>query len=351
MYCLDDYDYELPASLIAQAPLQKREFSRLLVLNRSASSFEHRRFQDLCGYLRPGDVIVVNDTQVVQARLSGTKETGGRAELLIMDPYKDADLGRREGYQCLIKASKKPRVGSVIHFSDAYRAEVLSSVTDGQACVRFLSSKPFLAILEEIGEVPLPPYIRREGKKAPVDDANCYQTVYACKPGAVAAPTAGLHFSAELLQELENRGVEPVRVTLHVGYGTFSPIRVRDIRQHSMHPEYAEISPEAAERIEMARRENRRIVAVGTTVVRILEWVARESGEVASFSGFCNHYIFPGYRFRVVKAMITNFHLPKSTLLLLVSAFAGREAILSAYREAVREKYRFFSYGDAMLIL
>jgi S-adenosylmethionine:tRNA ribosyltransferase-isomerase len=268
-----------------------------------------------------------------------------------MDPYKEPDTGCREGYQCLVKAAKKPQSGSVIFLKGGVQGQILTPVTQGKAQIRFSNTQSLLSILEKIGEVPLPPYIRRNGNRALVDDVKKYQTVYARKPGAVAAPTAGLHFSQELMQELENKGVELLRVTLHVGYGTFSPIRAHDIRDHSMHAEYAEISVEAAERIEKARRQGRRIVAVGTTVVRILEWVACRSDEIAPFSGFCNHYIYPGYSFRVVGAMITNFHLPRSSLLLLVSAFAGRDTILNAYSEAVQNEYRFFSYGDAMLIL
>jgi S-adenosylmethionine:tRNA ribosyltransferase-isomerase len=361
MYCLEDYDYQLPPSLIAQVPSSKREASRLMVLDRWRNSIKHQQFEDLPEYLRAEDVLVLNDTRVVPARLLGSKETGGKVEILVMDPYKDPDTGYREGYQCLMKVSKPPRPGSVILFESGFRGEILGPVRDGKTWIRFLNpGVPLLSILEQIGEVPLPPYIQRQNEQVPcsgknsnqlVNDRNLYQTVYASKPGAVAAPTAGLHFSKELLRKLTSRGIELFWVTLHVGYGTFAPIRVRDIRDHSMHPEYAEIPCETAEHIERARQEGRRIVAVGTTVVRILEWMAHEFGTVIPFSGFCNHYIYPGYHFHVVKAMITNFHLPRSTLLLLVSAFAGRESILKAYHEAIQEGYRFYSYGDAMLIL
>jgi len=350
-YRLDDYDYDLPESLIAQKPSARRDASRLLVLDRAAKRLEHCRFDDVLRYLEPGDVLVVNDTRVVPARLHGTKESGGRVELLILDPYKDPDLGSREGYHCLVKASKRTQPESLILLDGGIRAKVVSPLQDGKARVLFLTPEPFLDVLHRIGEVPLPPYIRRNGEPPPVDDLDAYQTVYAQKPGAVAAPTAGLHFSRELLGTLENRGIELLTVTLHVGYGTFAPIRAEDVREHQMHAEYAEIGLDTAQRIQAAKREGRRVLAVGTTVVRALEWVACRHGTVVPFSGFCNHYIFPGYTFRVVDRMITNFHLPRSTLLLLVSAFAGRGAILSAYGEAISHGYRYFSYGDAMLIL
>jgi len=352
VFHLQKYHYDLPPALIAQTPSDRRETSRLLVLNRTGNLFDHRRFEELPAYLKPGDVLVVNDTRVVPARLRGIKETGGRVELLVLDPYKDPDLGAEEGYRCLVKESKPSQPKSLITLQNGLRAKVLTPKQDGKARVRFLSSEPLLDLLQRVGEVPLPPYIiRSEGDRAAVDDAATYQTVYAQKPGAVAAPTAGLHFSTPLLKQLENQGVELATVTLHVGYGTFAPIRVEDIREHGMHSEYAEISHDSAERIAKAAKEGRRIVAVGTTVVRTLEWVALDSGKVIPFSGLCSHYIYPGYRFRVVNAMITNFHLPQSTLLLLVSAFAGRETILEAYEEAIGNDYRFFSYGDAMLIL
>lgn len=350
-YQLQNYHYDLPPALIAQVPSERREASRLLVLNRLENRFEHRHFEEIPSYLKPGDLLVVNDTRVVPARLWGTKETGGRVELLVLDPYKDADSGRKEGYRCLVRESKRSQPESLITLQDGVQAKVLTPKRDGKAQVRFLSSEPLLELLQRIGEVPLPPYIRREANQAPIDDTKTYQTVYAQKPGAVAAPTAGLHFSAALLQKLESQGVERATVTLHVGFGTFAPIRVEDIREHGMHSEYAEISDDCAQRIALASKEKRRIVAVGTTVVRTLEWVALKSGTVTPFRGLCNHYIYPGYRFQVVNAMLTNFHLPQSTLLLLVSAFAGRRAILEAYEEAIRNDYRFFSYGDAMLIV
>ncbi|MGD9505307.1 MAG: tRNA preQ1(34) S-adenosylmethionine ribosyltransferase-isomerase QueA [Syntrophobacteraceae bacterium] len=350
-FLLNSYDYDLPPEQIAQTPAERRDASRLLVLDRATGAVRHRRFDDLADCLSPGDLLVVNDTRVAPARLLGRKESGGRIELLVLQPYLDAETIAREGVLCLTRASKPVRKGSIVDLGKGFRVEVVSRESEGRARVRFLSDAPLLDILAEIGKVPLPPYIRREEDEPAAEDAASYQTVYARAPGAVAAPTAGLHFSRAVFDALRSHGVEIASVTLHVGYGTFSPIREEDIRQHRMHSEYAEISPEAAECIEAARRSGRRIAAVGTTSVRILEWVACRLGKIESFAGPCDHYIYPGYRFGVVGAMVTNFHLPKSSLLLLVSAFAGREAILAAYREAIRERYRFFSYGDAMLML
>jgi S-adenosylmethionine:tRNA ribosyltransferase-isomerase len=293
----------------------------------------------------------LNDTKVVPARLSGTKETGGKVELLVAEPYKSFGNGNGENYQCMVKSSKPLRQDSLVTLQDGTLARVASSPKDGLASVCFLTDEPLLSLLERVGQVPLPPYIRRESEQAAIDDASLYQTVYALRPGAVAAPTAGLHFTRSVLQDLVAAGVETATITLHVGYGTFAPIRNEDIRTHRMHGEYVEISRGASEQIERARCEGRRILAVGTTVVRTLEWVACQCGAVKEFSGLCSHYIYPGVDFRVVSGMITNFHLPKSTLMLLVSAFAGRQKVLEAYREAVSREYRFFSYGDAMLIV
>lgn len=350
-YRPEDYDYDLPESLIAQKPPAARETCRLLVIRRSGGAFDHRHFEELRAFLQPGDVLVLNDTRVVPARLPGVKETGGKIELLVLEPFSTAEQNDDDTYTCLVKAAKPPRRHSLITLKGGLQAKVLTPPEGGLARVRFLTSEPIATILESAGEVPLPPYIHRNGISTQLDDAECYQTVYAREAGSVAAPTAGLHFSTGLLHQLEQCGVEIVKVTLHVGYGTFAPMRVGDIREHRMHPEYAEITPASAERIARAKRDRRRIVAVGTTSARILEWVAREHGTVTGFSGYCNLFIYPGFHFRIVDALLTNFHLPKSTLLLLVSALAGRTIILDAYREAVNEKYRFFSYGDAMLIL
>lgn len=349
-YRLEDYDYELPEHLVAQTPNAARDRCAMMVLHRLSGRVEHRRFRDLPSYLRSGDVLVVNDTRVVPARLVGKKETGGRAEVLVLDPYKPAEEGKRVGYRCLVKSSKPPKEGTRLILEGDVTATVVQRVEDGQAVILF-DGDDLLQVLEHKGRVPLPPYIRRESPRDREEDRGDYQTVYAREPGAVAAPTAGLHFTRELLRALEEMGVEVVRITLHVGLGTFAPVRTEDIREHVMHSEVVRVPDEAARRIREAKSEGRRVIAVGTTVVRTLEWAACRFGELCAVSGLCDHYIYPGYGFRVVDAMITNFHLPKTSLLLLVSAFAGREKILAAYREAVRNEYRFFSYGDAMLIV
>ncbi len=359
---IEDYEFELPPELIAQSPAPRREHSRLLVLDRNRNTIEHSRFDRIVNFFNRGDLLVVNDTRVVRARLIGRKESGGRVELLVLDPFKTEEAAQGEGYRCLVKASKGIKSGISIHFEDGTRAEVLEAMGEGMAAVRFQggqSGKPdpqsldcqLFDILDRIGQVPLPPYIERKPGACAVDDLSCYQTQFARKPGAVAAPTAGLHFSADLLEALEAAEVEIAALTLHVGYGTFAPIRCGDIRDHRMHSEYFELSADTAKAVTRAKREGRRVFAVGTTVVRTLEWVKASTGKVTAISGFCNHYIYPGYRFEVVDRMVTNFHLPGSSLILLVSAFAGRRKILDAYAEAVRRKYRFFSYGDAMLIL
>jgi S-adenosylmethionine:tRNA ribosyltransferase-isomerase len=346
---IEDYDFELPPELIAQVPAPERSDSRLLVLDRLGKSILHSRFNRIGTHLNPGDLLVVNDTKVVPARLFGRKESGGRIEFLVLDPYKSPGPG--EGYCCLVKASKSPKAGQVIHLEEGFRAEIVAPLGEGKAWVRFPGDCSLLEILDRIGHVPLPPYIARPRGDTTVNDFACYQTEYACKPGAVAAPTAGLHFSKPVLEDLKERGIESTAVTLHVGYGTFAPLRCEDIREHRIHSEYIEVGSETADVVKKAKKDRRRVIAVGTTVVRTLEWVNDRNGEITAFSGSCDHYIYPGYRFKVVDRMITNFHLPQSSLILLVSAFAGRKNILDAYGEAVRERYRFFSYGDAMLIL
>jgi S-adenosylmethionine:tRNA ribosyltransferase-isomerase len=351
-YSLDLYDYELPAELVAQTPAGRREDSRLLALSRASGTLFSSRFRDIPEFLDTGDLVVVNDTRVVPARLIGTKATGGRVELLVLEPYRTAPRADETICDCLIKASKPPRPGSRILLEAGFRAETAGPVREGIVPVRFLTELPLLELLGRIGRVPLPPYIQRKEETPRQEDRFDYQTVYAHRPGAVAAPTAGLHFTPAVMEQLERKGVEFARVTLHVGYGTFSPVRVRDIRDHRLHPEYAEISEAAAGRIRQAKQKGRRVLAVGTTVVRVLEWAATVGGPegMEAVRGMCDHYIYPGYRFRTVDAMLTNFHLPRSSLLLLVSAFAGRENVLAAYRYAVGERYRFYSYGDAMLI-
>jgi S-adenosylmethionine:tRNA ribosyltransferase-isomerase len=348
---LEDYDYDLPPELIAQHPAPVRDESRLLVFDRSSGVLAHSRFDGIGQYLRPGDLLVVNDTRVVPARLKGSKETGGAVELLVLEPYKSPELGANEGYWCLAKASKGIREGQGIELSQGVRAEVMAVSESGRALVRFCADSSVPDIFDRIGMVPLPPYIKRPTGNGAPDDSTCYQTAYAKHPGAVAAPTAGLHFTKKLLDGLLSAGIEVAAITLHIGYGTFEPVRCPDIRGHRMHSEFVEIGRGTADAVNRAKRDNRRVIAVGTTVVRTLEWVYGSKGEIVPMRGMCDHYIFPGRRFEAVDCMVTNFHLPKSSLILLVSAFAGRSEILSAYREAIRERYRFFSYGDAMLIL
>jgi S-adenosylmethionine:tRNA ribosyltransferase-isomerase len=344
MYRLEDYDYALPEALIAQHPSPERDRSRLMQVSRATGAIRHRRFYDIADILAAGDVLVLNDTKVVPGRLLGRKQTGGKVEALILDYAQGA---AQRVFTCLVKASKRPRPGSRILFDGGLEAQVLS--VNAQTCsLAFNDSQDFEQILERIGHMPLPPYIRRDDSSA---DHASYQTVYAANKGAIAAPTAGLHFTRELLGRLALKEVRIVYLTLHVGYGTFLPVRSDDIRQHRMHAEWFCLTPEAAETINAARQRSRRVVAVGTTCVRTLEYCADSSGRVTAHSGACDLFIYPGYAFKIVDAMITNFHLPKSTLMMLVSAFAGRENMLAAYAEAVREQYRFFSYGDGMLII
>jgi S-adenosylmethionine:tRNA ribosyltransferase-isomerase len=353
MYSLNDYNYSLPEELIAQVPASPRHESRLMVLERKWQRVSHRHFADIARLLFPGDLLVVNDTCVVPARLVGLKETGGRVEVVLL-----SYTGQTSGLQangsftceCLVKTSKRPRIGSKFHFDGGVQAIVLGGA-DGLYKLEFRFREDFDALLNRIGQIPLPPYIKRDQTNIPpCDDRVCYQTVYAEKRGAVAAPTAGLHFSGELLNELAEKGVEIVPITLHVGYGTFLPVRVVDVRKHRIHPEVYDLTQEAARAINKAKDEGRRIVAVGTTTVRVLEFASDTGGRVRAGSGECDLFIYPGFEFRVIDALITNFHLPKTSLLMLVAAFAGRDFILNAYDKAIRRRYRFYSYGDAMLI-
>jgi S-adenosylmethionine:tRNA ribosyltransferase-isomerase len=353
MFALDAYNYELPAELIAQQPMAKRDRSKLLILNRKDGNRAHSVFADLDQFLTSQDVLVINNTAVVPGRLFGKKDSGGKVEVLLADyagGY-EPDPGRG-GFvcECLIKASRRPKPGTRLDFNAGLTAEVLAS-HNGTHTLKFQCDAEFNDMLDRIGEVPLPPYIKRDGNEAfGSDDRSAYQTVYASQQGAVAAPTAGLHFSEHLLNKLTSKGICVVPITLHVGYGTFSPVRVSDIRLHKMHPERFHISRRAAEQINAARASKKRVVAVGTTCVRTLEYAFNDNGQLSSGWGSCDLFIYPGYHFKVVDAMITNFHLPQSTLLMLVSAFAGRENILKAYDEAIKKRYRFYSYGDAMYI-
>jgi S-adenosylmethionine:tRNA ribosyltransferase-isomerase len=349
VFSLTDYDYDLPPELVAQSPCAQRDRSRLMCLNRAHEEIAQHLFCDVADFLQPGDVLVVNDTRVIPGRLLGKKATGGRVEVLLADfaGGSKAVAGSDEfNCECLIKAAKAPKTGTLLVFEQGLTGKVLEQ-RNGTYIVRFSAPEDFDTVLDRIGRVPLPPYIRRPDADG---DRQSYQTVYASQKGAVAAPTAGLHFTEDLLGALRSKGIQIVGVTLHVGYGTFQPVRSHDIRQHRMHAERFVIPETSTAVINAARSEGRPVVAVGTTCVRTLEYASDDHGVVRPGSGFCDLFIYPGYRFKAVDAMITNFHLPKSTLLMLVSAFAGREMILKAYREAIQCGYRFYSYGDAMFI-
>lgn len=350
MYSLSDYNYHLPEEQIAQKPSDRRDRSRLLRLNRETGRISHHTFFDIAELLFPSDVLIINNTQVIPGRLIGKKETGGRAEVLILDYEQGKASSGEQICNCLIKASKRPGNGARLFFDQGLEAEIIG-FQDGIHTVKFLCPGRFEDALYRIGKMPLPPYIRRvNGADAPCDDTAAYQTVYASQKGAIAAPTAGLHFSETLLDRIRDNGITVAAITLHVGYGTFLPVRVSDIREHRMHSERYFIPESSANLINQAKAGGRRVIAVGTTCVRTLEYSADNAGKVRAGSGSCDLFIYPGYTFKVTDGMITNFHLPESTLLMLVSAFAGRENILNAYQEAIRNRYRFYSYGDAMLI-
>lgn len=342
---IEDFDYHLPPELVAQEPLGRRDASRLLVLDRATGEMVHAHFRDLANWLDPDDLLVVNDTRVFPARLHGVKESGGRVELLLHHlPQPEGNGGA--GLQARATHRGRLRPGQVLRFAADLEAEVISLPDPGVAEVRFGASGEVLKKVLEHGEVPLPPYIHRAAAEA---DRENYQTVFARQTGAVACPTAGLHFTNEVLRGLADKGIETVSITLHVGPGTFRPVRQADYTRHQMLPEYFELSAAAAVRLNEAKVKGNRIVAVGTTSTRVLEYCASPEGFVAQ-QGWCDLFIYPGYEFKAVDRLLTNFHLPKSTLLLLVSALAGRELILRTYEEAVKERYRFYSYGDCMLI-
>ncbi len=340
----EELDYDLPEELVAQAPLPGRHDARLLVLARDAGEVRHRRVLDLPSLLGTRCLFVVNDTRVLSARLRGAKPSGGKVELLLLEPV--AGDGREERWRALGKASKGLPAGTRVAIAEGFEAEVVAAGEEGLEVV-LRADEPVAAAIERHGEMPLPPYIRR-GVEA--TDAERYQTVYAARPGAVAAPTAGLHFSAELMAALEVAGHAFARVTLHVGAGTFRPVKAERLDDHPMHDERFEIPPATRDAIARAKAERTPVLAVGTTVVRALESAASEDGAVAEGEGRTRLFIRPPYRFRAVDALLTNFHLPRSTLLALVMAFGGTDAVRAAYAEAVRERYRFFSYGDAMLV-
>ena len=335
-----DFWYDLPEELIAQTPLEHRDASRLMLLDKQTGEIGHSVFSQLPDLLRAGDCLVMNDSRVIPARLFGKRDTGGAVEVLLLN-----DRGNGI-WECLTRPGRKTPVGTHLHFGEnELNATVVGLGSDGNKLLQFEYDGVFLEVLERLGHVPLPPYIKAELK-----DAERYQTVYANEPGSAAAPTAGLHFTQALLKQLEDAGIELNRITLHVGLGTFRPVKEEDLTKHEMHAEYCAISAPVAERINRAKQDGRRVIAVGTTSCRTLEAVSDENGYVRPFHGQVNIFIYPGYRFKCIDGLITNFHLPESTLIMLVSALAGREAVLSAYETAVHERYRFFSFGDAMLI-
>ncbi len=339
---VDLFDYELPEELIAQEPLPERTASRMMVLLRAEQRWEHRFFRDLPSYLRPGDVLVLNDTRVIPARLIGRRQTGGRVELLLLRPISG------ERWLALARPGRRVRAGDVITISNDLRVRVVAMHQEGIREVELECAGDLLEVLDRVGQPPLPPYIRRPARP---EDRERYQTVYARDPGSAAAPTAGLHFDQQMLHRLQQAGIKIAFVTLHVGLGTFRPVTAENVEDHKMHAEPYRITEQAAQRINQARQRGGRVVAVGTTVVRALETVADDSGTIHPGQGETDLFIYPGYKFKAVDAILTNFHLPRSTLLILVCAFAGRELVLAAYREAVRQRYRFYSYGDCMLIL
>ena len=336
-----DFYYDLPQELIAQTPLERRDTSRLMVLDPATQRIEHRHFYDLIDYLNPGDCLVMNDSRVLPARLLGKRmPTGGAVEVLLL-----TDRGNKT-WECLVKPGRKLHEGAQISFGDgALTAEVTQVLESGNRLVQFHYDGIFLEILERLGKMPLPPYIKEE-----LEDGERYQTVYSRVSGSAAAPTAGLHFTKELLERIEQKGVHLAYITLHVGLGTFRPVKVEDVTAHHMHSEFCMISAETAALLNATRRAGKRIVCVGTTSCRTLESLADENGGFAERSAWTDIFIYPGYRFRAMDALVTNFHLPESTLIMLVSAFAGYDFTMRAYREAVQERYRFFSFGDAMLL-
>ena len=336
-----DYYYELPQELIAQDPLEDRSSSRLMVLDKETGAVSHHVFREMSSCLNPGDCLVLNNTRVIPARLMGAREeTGGAVEVLL--------LKRRTGdvWECLVKPGKKARPGTRLVFGDGLlHAQVEDVVEDGNRLIRFFYDGIWEEVLDRLGEMPLPPYITHK-----LQDRNRYQTVYAKFDGSAAAPTAGLHFTPKLLQQIEDMGVDLAYVTLHVGLGTFRPVKVENVKEHHMHSEYYQVSAEAAEKINRAKESGHRVICVGTTSCRTVESASDENGHLEECCDNTDIFIYPGYRFKVLDALITNFHLPESTLVMLVSALAGREHVLAAYEEAVKERYRFFSFGDAMLI-
>ena len=338
---VSDFDYELPEELIAQTPIEKRDESRLMVLDREKQTIEHRKFKNIIEYLKPGDVLVRNNTKVIPARIYGKKETGANVEFLLLHNI-EGDI-----WECIVRPGNKLHIGTKVIFGDGLlKAEILDIMEGGTRKVKFYYNGIFNEILDKIGLMPLPPYIHEELK-----EKDRYQTVYAKYEGSAAAPTAGLHFTEELFEDLRKKGVEIANVTLHVGIGTFRPVKEENVEEHKMHTEHFYIKKEDVEKINNAKKEGRRVIAVGTTSCRVLESIADENGFVKETEEDTGIFIYPGYKFKCIDGLITNFHLPQSTLLMLVSALAGKDYIMKAYKEAVKEKYRFFSFGDAMLII
>ena len=336
-----DFWYDLPEELIAQTPLEKRDGSRLMVLDRTTGAVTHKHFYDLIDYLRPGDCLVMNDSRVLPARLMGHRPTGGAVEVLLLK-----DLGGKR-WECLCRPGKKMQVGQTVSFGDGSLTATVAEVReDGNRVVEFRYEGIFLEILERLGKMPLPPYIKEE-----LQDQERYQTVYSRESGSAAAPTAGLHFTKELLQRIREKRVNEAFVTLHVGLGTFRPVKAEEVTEHHMHSEFCMMSQETADLLNETKKNGGRIICVGTTSCRTLESLVNEDGTFSEKSAWTEIFIYPGYQFKAMDGLVTNFHLPESTLVMLVSAFAGREHILNAYNIAVRERYRFFSFGDAMLIL
>lgn len=336
-----DFDYYLPEELIAQHPTAKRDEARLMILDKATGELEHKVFKDIINYLNPGDCLVLNDTRVLPARLIGEKEdTHGKMEFLLL---KRTD---KDTWETLVKPGKRAKIGTKFVFGGGeLKAEVIGLGEEGSRIVKFEYKGIFEEVLDKLGQMPLPPYITET-----LEDKEMYQTVYSKEQGSAAAPTAGLHFTEELLEEIKNKGVKLAFLTLHVGLGTFRPVKVEDIENHTMHSEYYSMTEETADIINSTKKSGGRVIAVGTTSNRTLETIADENGRVKEQSGWTDIFIYPGYKFKIVDALITNFHLPQSTLLMLISALAGRERIMNAYETAVKEKYRFFSFGDAMFI-
>ena len=335
-----DFDYELPEELIAQTPMEKRDESRLMVLDRKEQTIEHKHFKDVIDYLEPGDVLVRNNTKVIPARLYGKKETGAKVEFLLLNNME------KDIWECIVRPGNKLHIGAKVIFGDGLlKAEVLDTMPGGTRKVEFHYEGIFNEILDKIGLMPLPPYIHESLK-----ENDRYQTVYAKYDGSAAAPTAGLHFTPELLKKIEEKGIDIANVTLHVGIGTFRPVKEDTVEAHQMHSEHFYIKEEDCEKINKAKKSGHRVIAVGTTSCRVLETIADDNGYVKPTEGDTQIFIYPGYKFRCLDALITNFHLPQSTLVMLVSALAGKDYTMKAYKEAVEQKYRFFSFGDAMLI-